>query len=172
MSRTDLFARVSRALRAAEFCEKHGVSTKDALDRARTQAVTPSRREFLGMLGGAGLAGSPLVAHAGRSGSSARIAIVGGGLAGLACADALQRKGVTARLYEANTRLGGRCFSNRTLIPGMVCENGGEFLDTGHRTMLAYANEFGLARESVSHKIGEERFWFFGQPWTEEQIID
>jgi monoamine oxidase len=124
------------------------------------------------MLGAAGLALTPLGARAGKGGPSVRVAIVGGGLAGLTCADVLQRNGVAAALYDANTRLGGRCFSNRALVPGMACENGGEFIDTGHKTMLAYANEFGLARESVAHKVGEERFWFFGQPWTEEQVID
>jgi monoamine oxidase len=43
-------------------------------------------------------------------------------------------------VYEADARLGGRCFSNRTLVPGMACENGGELIDTGHKTMLAYAS--------------------------------
>ena len=115
---------------------------------------------------------APLGVRAAAGGSGVRVAIVGGGLAGLNCADVLQRNGVIARLYDANTRLGGRCFSNRTLVPGMACENGGELLDTGHKTMLAYANEFGLALEAVAHKVGEERFWFFGQSWSEEQVVD
>jgi monoamine oxidase len=54
----------------------------------------------------------------------------------------------------------------------MACENGGEFIDTGHKTMLAYANEFGLARESVLKKAGEERFNFLGRLWDEAEVVD
>ena len=101
-----------------------------------------------------------------------RIAIVGGGLSGLVCADRLQSKGYRATIYEARTRLGGRCFSNRELVPGMACENGGEFIDTGHKTTQAYANEFGLARESVVKQAGEQRFFFFGRHWDEADVVD
>ncbi len=101
-----------------------------------------------------------------------RVAIVGGGLAGLACADRLQAKGIQAVVYEAGSRLGGRCFSNRTLVPGMACENGGELIDTGHKTMLRYANEFGLALESYVKKRGEERFWFLDRAWSDEDVVD
>lgn len=169
MSRSPLFARVSRALRVAQYCEQRGIATRAGLERLAQ--ARPTRREFLGMAA-AGLALAPLGARAAAGGGGPRVAIVGGGLAGLACADQLQRNGLVARLYDANGRLGGRCFSNRSLVPGMACENGGELIDTGHKTMLAYANEFGLAREAIAHKVGEERFWFFGQPWTEEQVVD
>ena len=77
-----------------------------------------------------------------------------------------------AVVYEASSRLGGRCFSNRTLVPGMASENGGELVDTGHKTVLAYANEFGLALESYVKKRGEERFWFFGRAWSDEEVVD
>jgi monoamine oxidase len=169
MSRSPLFARVSRVLRLAQYCEQQSVSTQEGLER--TAEARHSRRDFIGMAA-ATVALAPLGVRAAAGGSGVRVAIVGGGLAGLSCADVLQRNGVIARLYDANTRLGGRCFSNRTLVPGMACENGGELLDTGHKTMLAYANEFGLALESVAHKVGEERFWFFGQSWSEAQVVD
>jgi len=101
---------------------------------------------------GAAVAMSPLAVRA----ASPRVAIVGAGLAGLACADRLQAKGIQAVVYDAASRLGGRCFSNRTLVPGMACENGGELIDTGHKTMLGYANQFGLTLESYVKKRGEE----------------
>ena len=83
-----------------------------------------TRRELLkaGAATGAAVAMSPLAVRA----ASPRLAIVGAGLAGLACADRLQAKGIQAVVYDAASRLGGRCFSNRTLVPGMACENGGE----------------------------------------------
>lgn len=169
MSRSPLFARVSRALRMAQYCEQQSISTQQGFELAAQ--AQHSRRQFIGMAA-ATVALTPLSVRAAAGGSGTRVAIVGGGLAGLTCADVLQRNGVIATLYDAGTRLGGRCFSNRTLVPGMACENGGELIDTGHKTMLAYANEFGLAREAIAHKVGEERFWFFGQSWSEQQVVD
>jgi monoamine oxidase len=159
MSRSPLFRQVSRILQLAE-------------DRsAEPQPSGFSRRTFLSRAGAAGIALSPLGALA-QAGAQPRIAIVGAGLAGLACADRLRRKGYTSRIYEASARLGGRCYSNRSLVPGMAAENGGEFIDTGHKTMLAYANEFGLARESVIKQAGEERYYFFGREWSETEVVE
>ena len=67
------------------------------------------------------------------------IGIVGAGIAGLACADALAASGVPATVYEAGDRVGGRCWSLRNLFPGQVAERGGEFIDNLHKTMLRYA---------------------------------
>jgi len=170
MSRTNLFDQVARSLRIAQYCEKQNISTREALDRIGEASM--SRRTFLTAMGAAGAAMSPLAALASPQSGGPRIAIIGGGLSGLVCADRLKAKGYVARVYEASSRLGGRCFSNRTLVPGMVAENGGEFIDTGHKTMLAYANEFNLARESVIRGAGEETFYFAGQKWSEAQIVD
>ena len=170
MPRTDLFRSVLRAWRVAAFAEAHQLRTTDALER--TAAPRRSRRDFLAAAGAA-IAAVPAASVARLSAASApRIAIIGGGLAGLACADRLQTKGYSAVVYEAAARLGGRCFSNRTLVPGMACENGGELIDTGHKTMLAYANEFGLPLESYVKKRGAETYWFFGQAWSEAEIVD
>lgn len=170
MGRTTLFRQVARLLRAAQFCEARRLSTRDGLECL--SASSGSRRRFLLTAGAAGLMASPLSALARPVPRQPRIAIVGGGLSGLVCADRLQRAGYVATIYEAGDRLGGRCYSNRTLVPGMACENGGEFIDTGHKAMLAYANEFGLARESVIKQAGEERFHFFGQTWDEADVVD
>jgi len=53
----------------------------------------------------------------------------------------------------------------------MACESGGEFIDTGHKTMLAYAREFNLPVESVIKKAGDERFYFGGQHYTEDEVV-
>jgi monoamine oxidase len=168
MPRSPHLARVLRAWRLAQQCHVDGLSARDVLDREHTRAGRAvTRRAFIGTSAAAVAAAAvPLRAAA------PRVAIVGGGLAGLACADRLQSKGVQATVYEAASRLGGRCFSNRTLVAGMACENGGELIDTGHKTMLGYANEFGLARESYVKKRGDERFWFFGRAWSDEDVVD
>ena len=123
-----------------------GISRRNLLLGASCFAVLPPARKFY---------------------SGPRIAVVGAGLSGLVCADILESKGYRATVFEASSRLGGRCFSNRTLVPGMALENGGEFIDTGHKTMLAYANAFDLARETVIRKAGEETLYFFGRKYAE-----
>ena len=73
-----------------------------------------TRREILkrGAVASAGIvAGSAYLAehaHAARGAGTPRIAIIGGGIAGLACALALQDKGVAADVYESSSRVGGR----------------------------------------------------------------
>jgi monoamine oxidase len=74
-----------------------------------------------------------------------RVVIVGAGIAGLACAHRLKRKGIVATVYEATKATGGRIRSDRTRFPeGMSVEVGGELIDTGHTTMLELAQEFGI----------------------------
>lgn len=163
MSRSPLFRQVHSLIAKAQT----GLSSDQLVEE------TWSRRKLLGSMAVAAgaFAVGPAMAFSGRSKSGPRIAIVGGGLSGLVCADRLQSKGYGCVLYEAGSRLGGRCFSNRSLVPGMACENGGEFIDTGHKTMIAYAREFGLARETVVHQVGEERFYFGGQFYSEEEVV-
>jgi monoamine oxidase len=170
MSHSRLLDQLRHAIELAQFCERENISTSEGLERR--EESTHSRRKFLAMAGAASFALSPMAAFATRKVPGPRIAIIGGGLAGLACADRLQIKGYLSTIYEAGSRVGGRCFSNRTLVPGMACENGGEFIDTGHKMMLAYANEFGLAKESVIKQAGDERYYFAGQNWTEAQVVD
>jgi len=172
VTRTERFSQVLRAWRLAARAERLKISTSEAIERRDAErARTISRREFLGVAGATLAAASPAIAAV-KAASAPRIAIVGGGLAGLACADRLQAKGYSAIVYDAASRLGGRCFTNRTLVPGMACENGGELIDTGHKTMLGYANEFGLRLESYIRKAGEETFWFQGRRWSEEEVVD
>lgn len=179
MPRTDIFRTLMRTWHAAEACERERISTREFIERREMRGEQRpderrwrgSRREFLGLAGAAAVA-APFAGTARVFAAAPRIAIVGGGLAGLVCADRLQEKGYSAVVYEADQRLGGRCFSNRTLVPGMAGENGGELIDTGHKTMIGYAREFGLALESYAKKPGEETFWFFGQRWSEAEVVD
>ena len=107
-----------------------------------------------------------------QPGSSIDVGIVGAGLAGLACADALADSGVRATVYEADSRLGGRCVSLRGFFPGQVAERGGEFIDSPHKTMLRYARRFGLALEDVSKEPGDVFYHLGGQLVPEPAIVD
>jgi monoamine oxidase len=182
MTRTDLFARLLHSLRLASDLERRGVPTREGLESARAAArARTGRRGF--MTGAAGLAGAwalgahPRSVRAGQT-TNVDVAIVGAGLAGLVCADRLEAAGVVPTLYDASSRVGGRCFSmggafsGPVSFPGQVVERGGEFIDTAHKTMLAYANEFNLAKEDVNKEPGEVFYYFDGDHVPEADVVD
>jgi monoamine oxidase len=189
MARSAAFRKLIRTLRIARFCDRHGLSTGEgletaaALDAARQRGA--SRREVLTgavtslSLGAIGAVVGPV----GRVVAAPRpprgdVAIIGAGLAGLACADELRRRGVLATIYEASERAGGRCFSlggafpGPVVFPGQVVERGGEFIDTAHKTMIGYAQRFGLALEDVTKGHEDVFYHFFGQRQSESDVVD
>jgi monoamine oxidase len=72
------------------------------------------------------------------------VAIVGGGLAGLRCADVLVAKGLDVVVLEARDRVGGRVFSHR-FSDGQTCERGAEFIDSNHAEVLDLVARLGLS---------------------------
>jgi monoamine oxidase len=184
MSHSNHFKKLIQAVRIAEYCEANKISTSEGLERvaaseAREHARRMSRREFLrttGRLAAAGAIGSagwPMgSALAAAAKTAVNVAIVGAGLAGLACADELQRNGIVATIYDANNRVGGRCFSLSGFFPGQVAERGGEFIDNLHKTMLGYAQQFELALEDVEKEPGAVFYFFNGQLYPESVVVD
>ena len=76
---------------------------------------------------------------------------MGAGLAGLTCARELRKRGVHAEVYEANERLGGRCWTIRDVFAeGQIAEHGGELIDSGHTHIRALAVETGLRLDNVN----------------------
>ena len=154
----------------------------DALDRSSPEASPRpghgriGRRQFLA--GSARGAAAAAIAAALPTQSWAvpasrpDVGIVGGGLAGLACADTLRQRGVLAPVYEASARAGGRCWSLRQTFPGQVVERGGELIDNLHKTMLGYAQRFGLPREDVNKRPGEVFYVFGGVRYPEAAVVE
>lgn len=174
VSRTPLFDAVRRVIRLGRECHDEKISPSSAISR-NAEHLSMRRRAVLG--GAAAAAGaltlkSTLARAVPRGGSSARIAVIGGGLAGLVCADRLRAFGLSCVVYESNDRLGGRCYSNRTTFPGQVAENGGELIDNWHKVMLGYAQEFNLAREDLAHEPGETFYHFNGLLYSEADVVD
>ncbi len=185
MGRSPLFAEVARALRIARFCNHHRLSTSEGLERIRAAEVAQSasrrsRREWLrtvahaGAVGAAACVATPvqrLFAN-GPGSPSLDVGIVGAGLAGLACADALAGTAVAATVYDASLMTGGRCRSLRGFFPGQVAERGGEFIDNLHKTMLQYARRFDLPVEDVNKEPGEVFYYFDDEHVPESIVVD
>lgn len=145
MARTPLLNMLLKLSREAAVAER----TKQA--RGQSGAREIGRRAVLG-----GAAGMTLAAALPLSGlaASARIAVVGAGLAGLTAARELRKAGLNPDVYEGSTRIGGRCYSARgTFGDGQVAEHGGEFIDTDHKEIRDLAKEFGLILDDVLEAI-------------------
>src|SRR6185437_989045 len=117
------------------------------VERVRDErgAAVVGRRAVLKSIGAA--AGAALASRARfvRAGTTPRIAIVGGGIAGLNAALTLADAGYPSTVYEASQRIGGRMHSNRTTwTSGNTSEWCGELIDSWHHTMFRLAQRFGL----------------------------
>jgi monoamine oxidase len=150
VARTPLLRAFQRLAAEHRAAEELGIAPAE-LRRPREDASL-SRRELLKRAGvaGAAVAVAGPTAFAARAGAATapRIAIVGGGIAGLSAALTLADKGVAATVYEASTeRVGGRMHSDRSgyWANGQVSEFCGELIDTGHTTIRGLTKRFNLA---------------------------
>lgn len=77
-----------------------------------------------------------------------RVHVVGAGLAGLACAVHLARRGVAVALYEAAGQAGGRCRSYHDVRLDCRVDNGNHILLSANTAALSYLEEIG-ARDTL-----------------------
>ncbi|WP_066798028.1 flavin monoamine oxidase family protein [Sphingomonas soli] len=71
-----------------------------------------------------------------------RVAIIGGGIAGLSALHHLREAGVDAHVYEGRNRTGGRMFTHRS--GDWTFEVGGQLVNTDHYDMQGLARRFGV----------------------------
>lgn len=108
--------------------------------------------------------------------STARVAIVGAGLAGLAAGWRLARAGIAATIYEASARVGGRVQSVRGAVsPEIVSEFGAEFIDSTHAELLTLVREFRLPLMDTA--IPDESaltpgYYFGGRRYSDADVIE
>jgi monoamine oxidase len=147
---------------------------------AEVRKARLTRRDFLkatgATLGAAALSGpAAALAATARQGAvtQGRIAIVGGGIAGLNAALTLQDAGITSTIYEASNRVGGRMHSDTTSwLNGQTSEHCAELIDSGHKTILSLASRFKLQTVDL---LGAEPIhstdtnYFFGHYYTDAQ---
>jgi len=84
-----------------------------------------------------------------------RVAIVGGGFAGLAAAWTLGHFGISSMIFEARSTYGGRVETNKILIPGRLIETGAELIGFNHPMWLALARNFHLGLTVLT---GEDQY--------------
>ena len=137
-----------------------------------------TRREIVkrAAVAGVGLTLLGRFAPVARGATTPRVAIVGGGLAGLTTALRLKLAGVNATIYEASSRLGGRCHTGRgTFAEGQIFERGGELIDNGHIAMKQLAQELGLDLDNLvqAEAAGTEMVGYFaGHPYGVTAMTD
>jgi monoamine oxidase len=103
-----------------------------------------------------------------------RIAVVGAGLAGLTCAYRLKQAGLNADIYEASSRIGGRCWTIHDFDP-LVAEHGGELIDQGHTAMRQLVQELGLDLDNLlqAEPSGTEDFYWVNRgKYSYAQLVD
>jgi monoamine oxidase len=179
MARTPLLRAIQRLAEEHRTADRLGIPPDELRGQRREGAYT--RGDFLKRAGvaGAAVAVAGPAAFARPSGSSRhsqqRIAIVGGGIAGLSAALTLADAGVPSTVYEANTAgIGGRMHSDRSgyWSNHQVSEFCGELIDTGHETILALADRFGLTASDLlaAQPSGtDDTYYFLGDFYPTSQ---
>ncbi len=176
MARSPLLRRFQALFEDFDEAERSGRPLRAVREERRQMRLT--RRDFLKATGaavGAAALSGPAAAFAGTvrpSGTQGRIAIIGGGIAGLNAALTLQDAGISSTVYEASDRVGGRMHSDTTSWNGQTSEHCGELIDSGHKTILGLASRFKLPTVDL---LGAEPIhstdtdYFFGRYYTDAQ---
>jgi monoamine oxidase len=186
MSRSRLLTELRGIVRATRAARENGLSLEEVvhnLEASSPQRTRPTRRQFIKGIGAAAGAAVFLNGRLARAANrlARRVAIVGGGIAGLNAAMTLQDAGIASTIYEASPIVGGRIHSNATTwLENQTSEWCGEFIDSDHTTMLALAQRFGLSvvDEIAAQPPGStdtlyffERYYGTEQAYTDFQAI-
>src|SRR5467141_1135835 len=151
MARSPLLRRFQALFEDFDEAERSGRPLEAVREQRRQMRLT--RRDFLKATGatiGAAAFSGPVAALAAvikLSGNQVRIAIIGGGIAGLNAALTLQDAGIASTVYEASPRVGGRMHSDNTSwLNGQTSEHCGELIDTKHKTIQSLAQRFNIPK--------------------------
>lgn len=149
MARSGLFRALRRSIRKQATRGGDGWTRRDVLRALGVTAALPA----LGACGDNGGTGGVTVA------------IVGGGMAGLAAAHFLSLADVRADVFEGSMRVGGRMSTQRGLAGDQLVELGGELVDSNHLVVPALARTFGLTLDDLildTDGLEQDTFHFNG----------
>jgi monoamine oxidase len=106
-----------------------------------------------------------------------KVAIVGGGIAGLHAGHILSKSGINFTLFEASNRVGGRIYTVKNEFgENITTELGGEFIDSNHEDMINLVKEFGLVLYDTEEDIKKnnlikDTYFFSGRHYSENELI-
>jgi monoamine oxidase len=183
MAHTQAFKQLIRLLQQARCANLQAEGrprpiTQEEWQKSRRRFLKTATAAGIGSVMTTGLPGALGYVYASRDDSSTRVAIVGGGLAGLNAAYQLKQAGIHAKVYEASARLGGRVLS-KTGSAGdeLIVEYGGEFINTDHTDMLDLVQDFGLTlfdrkADAATVTVPASAYYFNGKAWPETKLIE
>lgn len=176
MARTSLFHLLKRTFKQAH---QHSHHTDSSINFSRRSW---SRRRFLkfSTLASGGIFATSVLSNLkfAYGSDGPKIAIVGGGIAGLNAAYCLKKVGLIATVYEAKSHVGGRIQSiTGDVRHGLINDLGGCFINTDHNDMLALIEEFNLslfnrAEDVKDAALPETAYWLDGKAYTEAEIAE
>lgn len=114
----------------------------------------------------------------GKDHSGFKIAIIGGGIAGLHAGHIFNKYGLDFQLFEASNILGGRIYTLRNEFgENLTTELGGEFIDSNHSDMLSLVKEYGLSlydceKDVKTNALIKDTYFFDNQHYSEEALIN
>src|SRR5712692_573532 len=176
MPHTPLLRKFQALFEDFEEAERSGRTVEAVQEERRLMRLT--RRDFFKATGatvGAAALGGPLsaLAAAAQGAAPSRIAVIGGGIAGLNAAVTLQDAGIASTVYEASPRVGGRMHSDTTSwLNGQTSEHCGELIDTKHKTIQSLAQRFNIPKVDLlaaEPNNSTETDFFFGGYYTTAQ---
>lgn len=180
MARSSLFRNFIYLLRSS----RSQPSTAKVTAQSASKSSNWSRRRFLRF---SALAGGAAVATTAISGlphlypawgyGKPRVAVVGGGIAGLNAAYQLKKFGIEATVYEAKPYVGGRIQSRNVVGDNLVNDLGGSFVNTDHEDILALVEEFGLElfnrlEDAARTSFPESAYYFGGKAISETELLE
>jgi len=170
MARTPLLDFFEALAADHEAADAEGISVEQVRERRLSRRSVLKGAAGVAVVGALAAAKVPMA----RAAGSPRIAIIGGGIAGLTAALTLADKGIASTVYEASDRLGGRMHSNTSgyWADDQVSEWCGELIDQNHKTMLSLAQRYRLATDSLlaaEPKGSEDTYYFFGRYYSKDQ---
>ena len=134
-----------------------------------------SRRNFLknAAVLGVGATLIPSFINAGNLAGKKNIVIVGAGMAGLNAAYQLKKAGLSATVYEASNRAGGRIFTVQNYFGDNISTDlGGEFVDGNHADLLQLTTELNLPLYDLrTDSFQKEVMFFDNQSYGEKELV-
>jgi monoamine oxidase len=174
-SRSRLTSLLRATFDASREARARKIPLQEVLQERQERAVACiTRREFM-VSGAIVTAGLTLGLPVRSSASSEKIVVVGAGFAGLRFAHAMwTRRRIPCQIYEANSRLGGRVWTNRNFFAGVqIAEHGAEFISSEHKSALHLVKRFGLKLQVVyggSEPCCDDINWLDGEYYTMGQL--